>query len=105
MPVSAPPVTLAVILAVGMIPAHALVLRGRPEDLGLHPDGPSSPRYTDRPARTSLTPGAAVRDPTFRWVTLAFCLSTAVAFGAQVHLVPILLERGFLRWLPPPWRA
>jgi 4-hydroxyacetophenone monooxygenase len=25
----------------------------------------------------------------------AFCLSTAVAFGAQLHLVPILLERGF----------
>ena len=36
-----------------------------------------------------------MRDPTFRWVTLAFCLSTAVAFGAQLHLVPILLERGF----------
>jgi MFS family permease len=89
-------VTLAVILAVGTIPAHALLLRHRPEDLGLHPDGKSiSPGTTDRPARTSLTPATALRDPTFRWVTLAFCLSTAVAFGAQVHLVPILLERGF----------
>jgi MFS family permease len=89
-------VTLAAILAVGTIPAHALLLRRRPEDLGLHPDGQSSPRgATDGPARTSLTPGAALRDPTFRWVTLSFCLSTAVAFGAQVHLVPILLERGF----------
>jgi cyanate permease len=89
-------VSLAVILAVGTIPAHALLLRHRPEDLGLHPDGHATPRSTaDRPARASLTPGAAFRDPTFRWVTLAFCLSTAVAFGAQVHLVPILLERGF----------
>jgi hypothetical protein len=35
------------------------------------------------------------RDPTLRWLTLAFCLSTAVAFGAQLHLVPILLDRGF----------
>jgi cyanate permease len=88
--------TLAVILAIGTIPAHALLLRHRPEDLGLHPDGQSTSRgTTDRPARTSLTPGAALRDPTFRWVTLAFCLSTAVAFGTQVHLVPILLERGF----------
>jgi MFS family permease len=89
-------VTLAVILAVGTIPAHALLLRHRPEDMGLQPDGKSGARSaTERPARTSLPPGAALRDPTFRWVTLAFCLSTAVAFGAQVHLVPILLERGF----------
>jgi MFS family permease len=89
-------VTLAVILAVGTIPAHALLLRRRPEGLGLHPDGGLVPHSSAaRPARTSLTPGAALRDPTFRWVTLAFCLSTAVAFGAQVHLVPILLERGF----------
>ena len=42
-----------------------------------------------------MTLKAALHDPTFRWVTLAFCLSTAVAFGAQLHLVPILLERGF----------
>src|SRR6266852_840024 len=32
-------VSLAAILAVGTIPAHALLLRRRPEDLGLHPDG------------------------------------------------------------------
>ena len=37
----------------------------------------------------------ALRDPAFRWVTLAFCLSTAVAFGCALHLASILLERGF----------
>lgn len=89
-------VTLAVILALGTIPTHAFLLRHRPEDLGLHPDGDLVPHSSAaRAARTSLTPGAALRDPTLRWVTLAFCLSTAVAFGAQVHLMPILLERGF----------
>jgi cyanate permease len=36
-----------------------------------------------------------LRDPTFRWLVLAFCLSTAVAFGVHVHLVPILLDRGY----------
>jgi predicted MFS family arabinose efflux permease len=39
--------------------------------------------------------GAALRDPTFRWLLVAFCLSTAVAFGLQVHLVPLLLDRGY----------
>jgi hypothetical protein len=36
-----------------------------------------------------------LRDPAFRWVTLAFCLSTAAAFGSALYLAPILLERGF----------
>jgi cyanate permease len=36
-----------------------------------------------------------MRDPTFRWLVLAFCLSTAAAFGIHVHLVPILLDRGY----------
>lgn len=64
--------------------------------MGLRPDG-----QTDRRAETavsrhpSVTLGLALREPTFRWLTLAFCLSTAVAFGAQLHLVPILLEPGF----------
>ena len=39
--------------------------------------------------------GAALRDPTFRWLVLACCLSTAVAFGVHVHVVPILLDRGY----------
>lgn len=88
--------SLAVILAVGTIPAHALLLRRRPEDLGLHPDGQDDQR-TEPAGSTqpSLTLGAALRDPMFRWVTLAFCLSSAVSFGAQLHLVPILLDRGF----------
>jgi MFS family permease len=89
-------VSLAVILAVGTIPAHALMLRRRPEDLGLHPDGqPVQRPRSDSRRQPGLTLKAALGDPTFRWVTLAFCLSTAVAFGAQLHLVPILLERGF----------
>src|SRR5215208_6671068 len=35
--------TLAIILAVGTIAPHALLLRRRPEDLGLHPDGVRMP--------------------------------------------------------------
>ena len=88
-------VSLAIILAVGTIPAHALPLRRRPEDLGLHADGDaaSTLRAASRPRDVPL--GEAVRDSTFRWLMLGFCLSTAVAFGVHVHLVPILLDRGY----------
>jgi MFS family permease len=89
-------ISLAVILAVGTIPAHALLLRRRPEDIGLHPDGEPSTRAVESTGtRRDVPLGAALRDPTFRWLTLAFCLSTAVAFGVHVHLVPILLDRGY----------
>ncbi len=89
-------VTLAVVLALGTIPIHALLLRRRPEDLGLHPDGePTRSARPDEPARQDVPVSQALRDPDFRWLTLAFCLSTGVAFGVHVHLVPILLDRGF----------
>src|SRR5712691_11229641 len=42
-------VSLAAILAIGTIPAHALLLRRRPEDLGLHPDG--APSHVPWPTR------------------------------------------------------
>ena len=89
-------VSLAAILALGTIPAHALLLRRRPEDLGLHPDGaPSAHAASGATRRDDVPLGTALRDPTFRWLMLAFCLSTAVAFGVHVHLVPILLDRGY----------
>jgi MFS family permease len=94
-------ISLGVILAVGTIPANALLLRHRPEDLGLHTDGdPSAHADTNATAasatrREDVPLGAALRDPAFRWLMLAFCLSTAVAFGVHVHLVSILLDRGY----------
>jgi MFS family permease len=89
-------VSLAALLALGTIPAHALLLRRRPEDIGLHPDGePQPPQVTTATPRRDVPLAEALRDPTFRWLVLAFCLSTAVAFGVHVHLVPILLDRGY----------
>ena len=89
-------VSLAVVLAVGTIPAHALLLRRRPEDFGLHPDGARDVRVgAERQRREDVPVRAALGDPTFRWLVVGFCLSTGVAFGVHVHLVPILLDRGY----------
>jgi MFS family permease len=88
-------VSLAVILGVGTIPAHALLLRHRPEDLGLHADGDASIFRKRSAGRHDVQLSEALRDPTLRWLMLGFCLSTAVAFGVHIHLVPILLDRGY----------
>jgi MFS family permease len=84
---------LAGLLALATVPAHALVLRRRPGDLGLEPDGEGAP---PAPAATERAP-AALREvlarPAFRWLALAFALQSGVAVAVAAHLVPLLLER------------
>jgi cyanate permease len=90
-------VSLAGFLAVTTILPHALLLRRRPEDLGLHLDGEPTPRRPHGTAARppSLSVGAAVRDGSFRWLVVAFSLSTLVAFAVHIHLVAYLQDRGF----------
>ncbi len=89
--------TLAGFLALTTIPAHALLLRRRPEDLGLHVDGDPAPtghQATSRhPAPASV--GEALREPAFRWLALAFSLSTVANIAVGVHMVAYFQDRGF----------
>jgi MFS family permease len=85
---------LAVILGAVTIPAHALVLRRRPEDLGLLPDG-AAPTPGEPPAPPAGVPlTCALRDPAYWWLTVAFFLGMTAAVAIGVYLIPILLERG-----------
>lgn len=89
--------TLAAFLAATTILPHALLLRHRPEDLGLHADGDARPPAWWRSGGpvpvTSV--GAAMRDSAFRWLAVAFSLSTLVAYAVHVHLVAYLQDRGY----------
>ncbi len=97
---------LALILGIGTIPAHALLLRRRPEDLGLQPDGeplpdpdPREPRAAQKSERR-MTPsgmdvGDALRDPSFRWLVTSFWLATLATIAIGVHFVPYLQDRGY----------
>ncbi|HYL72419.1 MAG TPA: MFS transporter, partial [Candidatus Dormibacteraeota bacterium] len=95
-------ITLAVVLAVGTIAPHALLLRRRPEDLGLQPDGspPHQPPAPPQP-RAAAEPGPAmnvaeaVLHTSFRWLTLAFFLATVTTAAVGIHLLPYLQDRGF----------
>jgi cyanate permease len=107
-------VTLGAVLGATTILPHALLLRRRPEDLGLLPDGappgpgpgpgpgpahPEDARPADevgRPGRggTGLAVGAVLRLEGFAWLAVAFSLHSLAANGVGVHLVPYLSERG-----------
>ncbi|MBN9392305.1 MAG: MFS transporter [Chloroflexi bacterium] len=97
-------VTMAIILAVGTIPLHALLLRRRPEDLGLQPDGvvlpgPGGDAATSFKGRgseeKSIPAKIALRGSAFWWMTLAFFLNTVALGGLSVHLIPFLTDHGY----------
>lgn len=94
-------VTLAAFLAVTTILPHALLLRRRPEDIGEHLDGdPPAPGESDKPAsgragRPPVSVSAAIAEPAFRWLAVAFSLSTIVNIAIGVHLVAYLQDRAF----------
>lgn len=91
-------VVLAIAYALLTVLPHAVVLRRRPLDFGLGADGapPFSqwPRLNTGTTRDGVA-SAAVRSPAFRLVAIAFALAAFVSTAMTVHLVPLLLERGF----------
>lgn len=94
-------VWLAAIYGALTILPHALVLRHRPRDLGLEPDGVPAPRGNAPPiavtphSEGSVEPRDAIRSHAFRWLTIAFALSGLATTAVTVHLVPLLRERGY----------
>lgn len=89
---------LAAVLAVLTIPLHGLVLRGKPADLGLLPDGGSLAVATVTPNPTiqpSMSLGKAVRAGAFWWLALAFGLTTMATFTLGVHLISAIQAQGY----------
>jgi MFS family permease len=90
-------VALAVILGTTTIPIHALLLRRRPEDLGLLPDGETAASGTTTSAHSlerSTAPGVAVRELRFWLLTFAFAASTVAGVTLTVHMIPYLIGLG-----------
>lgn len=97
-------VVLAVIVAAFTAVPHAVVLRRLPDDLGLRPDGAGEPPHgktghngpsAHRRPRALGSAAEVLRGSAFRWTTIAFTLSALATTAIAVHLVPLLLERGY----------
>lgn len=100
-------VVLAAILAAGTIGPHLVVLRRRPEDIGLLPDGAAAMDAVPRGTMTPTVSGeagaepapevdvrSALRVPAFWWLVGAFVFSTLTTTAVTVHLVAYLTEQG-----------
>lgn len=90
---------LAAILAAATVIPHALLLRRDPRDLGLQPDGGAAVDEDGVRAPPIVIPSVpadrAIRSASFRWLSIAFALSSLATTALAVHLIPLLLERGW----------
>lgn len=83
---------LGIVMGVITIPLHLLILRRRPEDLGLYPDGePSAP--VERKA-VPLNLKSVLKSRFFWILTLAFALSSLSISAIRVHFIPLLISLG-----------
>ena len=82
--------TLGVVLGVITIPLHALVLRRKPADLGLLPDG--GDETVEKQKRPDINLRGVVRSRYFWILTLAFSLSTLSISAVRVHFIPLLIS-------------
>ena len=97
--------TLAVVVLVVLVPLN-LLLRRRPEDLGLLPDGDAGSRNPHAAAHPSnvvdlvwaavdWTLGRAVRTARFWWIAVAYFCGLFSWYAVQVHQTKYLIEIGF----------
>jgi len=88
----------AVLVLVLLVPLN-LLLRRRPQDLGLHPDGDAAaqprPAAQTAPGGEDWTLGAALRTPRFWWIAFAYATGLYAWYAVQVHQTRYLVEIGF----------
>ena len=96
---------LGLLILVLLVPLNLLV-RGRPQELGLQPDGDPSPADPGAPRRAAnvvdpvwaaqdWTLARAARTARFWWIMLGFFCGLFAWYAVQVHQTQYLLELGF----------
>src|SRR3989454_2399325 len=94
------------ILVLALLAPLNLLLRRRPEDLGLEPDGDDAPRGAVNANRTAnvvdaawvavdWTLGRAMRTARFWWIAVGYLCGLFAWYAVQVHQTKYLVEIGF----------
>lgn len=92
----------AALIAGTLIPLYGILMRRRPEDVGLHPDGAAAPAASSvggahtggAAAEVNFTLRDAMRTSALWMITVAFMLHTFATNGILFSRVPYWTERG-----------
>jgi MFS family permease len=94
---------MGIMLLVVLAPIN-LLLRKRPQDIGLEPDGDAAPSASVKPVSYVVDPvwadidwtlGRAVRTARFWWIALGYFCGLYIWYAVQVHQTKYLLDIGF----------
>jgi sugar phosphate permease len=94
---------MGVLVLVVLAPIN-LLLRKRPQDIGLEPDGDAAPSASTKPisnivdpvwAGTDWTLSRALRTARFWWIALGYFCGLYIWYAVQVHQTKYLLDIGF----------
>ncbi len=85
---------LGIFLGIATIPLHALLLRHRPTDLGLLPDGEAHSTFHLRPIAASRSLTEALHSRFFWLLTFAYSLAVLASSAIRVHFIPFLIDSG-----------
>lgn len=93
------------LLALILLAPINLLLRKRPEDIGLLPDGDAAPEASAAPQPSNVvdpawaaidwTLGRALRTSRFWWIAIGYFLGLYAWYAVQVHQTKYLIEIGF----------
>jgi MFS family permease len=94
---------MGILVLVTLAPIN-LLLRKRPQDIGLEPDGDAAPNAASRPVSNIVDPAWAAIDWTlaramrtrrFWWIALGYFCGLYIWYAVQVHQTKYLLDIGF----------
>lgn len=94
---------MGIVVLVVLAPIN-LLLRKRPEDIGLQPDGAAAPLASDKPVSYVVDPdwagidwtlGRALRTARFWWISFGYFGGLYIWYAVQVHQTKYLLDIGF----------
>ena len=88
-------VVLAVVQLCVALPLHAVVVRQRPEDHGLLPDGAPVSSAPPSTPLSGMSRDVALRQPAFWLLTGAYALATLASTVILVHGIAFLIARGY----------
>jgi MFS family permease len=93
------------LLVLGVLAPLNLLLKRRPEDIGLRPDGDAAPRGGTAAPRTNVvdaswaavdwTLARAIRTSRFWWIAVGYFFGLFAWYAVQVHQTKYLVEVGF----------
>lgn len=76
------------------LPIVAMLLRNRPEDVGLEPEGTGHPAAAALNVKAGLTPRQALRKGTFWSMSAIFFLAAVAINGMHIHLPSLITDAG-----------